>query len=368
MKFLDLEYRSAGGSDSILQIHARHAIEHSQYANTLADHEYRDPLSYRAWVLQEWLLATRTLHFTRQELVWDCRTSFDCECGGFDRLDAESTTASQNTLNVRGLRGEVSKCLERSTSGCMNTAAHLNLWLDVVEEYTTRQLTEPSDRMIAISGLASEIGASDPGLGNYTFGFYQYRLLEQLSWCRYAIDEPPERRTNHDTAPSWSWGSIHQLVSWNKCSWSNSEVSTEYSDSTTSVSLGTKSERLSSQNTDTHLFVTAPCFEGISPSKTCLAYGQGVVQPQGAVVGDVREAFFSIDIDLSEELQKGDLEILCVKILETHTDSDEGWHCGSLILMQSENNLNEWTRVGSDDDQIPVEWYNRAEIRNLVII
>ncbi|MCJ1384051.1 hypothetical protein MMC17_007167 [Xylographa soralifera] len=363
------ESQTARGSDSLVQLHARPVIEHSQYANTLADHEYRDPLSYRAWVLQEWLLATRTLHFTRQELVWDCRTSFCCECGGFNRLAAESASTSHSiALNVRGLRGEVSTCLDRDTSRSMTTAARLNLWFDVVEEYTTRRLTKPSDRMVAISGLASEIAASDSGLGNYTFGLFHYRFLEQLLWSRYAIDEPPERRTNHESAPSWSWGSIHQPVSWDERSWLNSGKFSENASALTSVSLGSEGNDLSRQSTNDVLFVTAPCVEGIIPRETCLAYGQGIVQLRGTTIEDIREAFFSIDIDLSEELRKGHLEVLGVKILETHPDGEQGHNCGSLILMRSANNLNQWTRIGSDADQIPVEWYSGVEIRTLVIL
>ena len=360
------EYPSAERNRSLVQLYARPAIEHSQYAHASADHEYRDPLSYRAWVLQEWLLATRTLHFTRQEIVWDCKTSFCCECGGFDRLAAD--TASSTALDVRGLRGKVVKCLERSASESMTTRERLNLWLDVVEEYTTRRLTKSSDRMIAISGLASEIGASDPGLGNYNFGFFYYRFIEQLLWSRFAIDEPPERRRSHESAPSWSWGSIHQPVSWDNRIWLDGGASGVHSNSTATVSIGTESKNSSRQSTNEVLLVTAPYVEGIVPSESCLDYGQGTVQLKGATDKDVREAFFSVDIDLSEELRNGDLEVACIKILETHADEDQNQNCGSLVLMRSANNLNHWTRIGSDTDQIPVEWYSEAETQVLTIL
>ncbi|MCJ1283090.1 hypothetical protein MMC26_002417 [Xylographa opegraphella] len=360
---------SAGLSKSTVQIYARTAIEHSQYANTLADHEFRDPLSYRAWVLQEWLLATRTLHFSSQELVWDCRTSFHCECGGFDRLtDETASTSHGNVPDMRGLRGEVSKCLNQSASASMTTAARLNLWLDVVEEYTMRQLTKTSDRMIAISGLADEIGASDPGLGAHSFGLFHYRLIEQLLWSRYATDGPPGQRNNPSSAPTWSWGSINQPVSWYERSWLNSEAPGGHYNAITSISLGSESKDLSRQSTNNLLSVTAPCIEASIPASTCLSYGQGIVQAKGTTAVDVQEAFFSIDIDLSEELRKGDLEVVCVKILETHADGDQDHSCGSLILMRSANNPNQWTRIGSDADQIPLEWYSGAENKTLVII
>lgn len=36
------------------------------------------PLLWRGWVLQEQLLSRRILHFTRRELVWECRTRTRC--------------------------------------------------------------------------------------------------------------------------------------------------------------------------------------------------------------------------------------------------------------------------------------------------
>lgn len=40
------------------------------------------PLLWRGWVLQEQLLSRRVLHFTRRELVWECRTHARCQCDG----------------------------------------------------------------------------------------------------------------------------------------------------------------------------------------------------------------------------------------------------------------------------------------------
>ena len=37
------------------------------------------PVNTRAWVVQERLLAPRTLHFGRDQLFWECRTFEACE-------------------------------------------------------------------------------------------------------------------------------------------------------------------------------------------------------------------------------------------------------------------------------------------------
>lgn len=41
----------------------------------------RSLLSSRGWALQERILATRMIHFTRWEAAWECGTEIRCECG-----------------------------------------------------------------------------------------------------------------------------------------------------------------------------------------------------------------------------------------------------------------------------------------------
>jgi hypothetical protein len=39
------------------------------------------PLLHRGWVLQERTLSPRTLFFSRQEVLWECRSEEACQCG-----------------------------------------------------------------------------------------------------------------------------------------------------------------------------------------------------------------------------------------------------------------------------------------------
>ena len=43
-----------------------------------------NPLSQRAWAFQEQLLARRMVHFTKEEMVWECRSRYRCECTQYD--------------------------------------------------------------------------------------------------------------------------------------------------------------------------------------------------------------------------------------------------------------------------------------------
>ncbi|MBE3046663.1 HET domain-containing protein [Candidatus Bathyarchaeota archaeon] len=62
------------------------------------------PLYTRAWCFQERLLATRVLHFTRGEMVFDCLTSISCECG---RLSGYTGDPLRRPRQVAKLGGPV---------------------------------------------------------------------------------------------------------------------------------------------------------------------------------------------------------------------------------------------------------------------
>lgn len=57
----------------------------------------RHPLLTRAWVFQERLLSTRVLHFGPYELFFECRTSIECECNGFEYEGSSETMPSVAT-------------------------------------------------------------------------------------------------------------------------------------------------------------------------------------------------------------------------------------------------------------------------------
>ena len=78
------------------------ANQHDHYKtsydfNDLGQHEdhtpaiERDALFRRAWCLQERCLATRVIHFSSTEMIWECFTYTRCECGGLDDITSSSS-------------------------------------------------------------------------------------------------------------------------------------------------------------------------------------------------------------------------------------------------------------------------------------
>jgi hypothetical protein len=80
-------------------------------------------------------------------------------------------------------------------------------WLEILRRYSSRNLTKPSDKLPALSGLAHEYQMRWGD--EYLAGLWREHLWKGLLWRRneqYTIPEPkcpPEYR-----APSWSWASM----------------------------------------------------------------------------------------------------------------------------------------------------------------
>ena len=65
------------------RIGIRERVRH--WNKTTANDPKQLPLLSRGWVLQEWLLSRRILHFCSTELIWECRESSICECEELDQ-------------------------------------------------------------------------------------------------------------------------------------------------------------------------------------------------------------------------------------------------------------------------------------------
>jgi hypothetical protein len=77
-------------------------------------------------------------------------------------------------------------------------------WSKIVEEYSKKNLTKESDRLIALYGIAQSIKQQYTH-DEYVAGMWKKHLLNQLLWMTYTKlkkDRPKYR------APSWSWASV----------------------------------------------------------------------------------------------------------------------------------------------------------------
>ena len=147
------------------------------------------PLSSRAWAFQERYLSRRTLHFTREQVFWECCHQLSCETYP-DRLPP-------------GLYGNNLKSLSKTPS----TTAR-KIWAKLVSQYSNCQLTYARDKLVAISGVAHSIEA--PELGQYLAGLWRTDLEEQLCWRVHSANAAQNYLEPKSVyrAPSWSWASV----------------------------------------------------------------------------------------------------------------------------------------------------------------
>ena len=86
-------------------------------------------------------------------------------------------------------------------------------WCGLVEEYTARHLTFATDKLPALSGLASYVQAALHG-DQYLAGLWRSHLPHALAWFCSGKDgrgrRPAAARNN---APSWAWASVTGKVS-----------------------------------------------------------------------------------------------------------------------------------------------------------
>ena len=147
------------------------------------------PLSERAWVLQERCLAKRTLHFSRNEILWECQHMLCSEVFP-NGLPADIT--------LQGSEKE-SKRFDKRTYH-----SRTGNWQDLVQLYSRGRHTYASDKLLAIAGLARTYGARNRlREQDYLAGLWKSQLPQGLLWRIQDGRAPPRYR-----APSWSWASL----------------------------------------------------------------------------------------------------------------------------------------------------------------
>lgn len=165
-------------------------------------------LETRGWTVQEGILPNRILHFTGKEMAWECNRRTFCECG---HMVTEISGPFLKTLFRKG--DNKSSAKDTLKDG----------WIRIIADYVKRQLTEETDKLVAISGLAKSISESAAELLQseksprpeplYLAGIWREGLPDQLLWNTFDdLDDFRHTRPSEYRAPTWSWASINGRV------------------------------------------------------------------------------------------------------------------------------------------------------------
>jgi hypothetical protein len=117
----------------------------------------------------------------------------------------ESTNDPNGSLAGAGTIKTVNKLLRNSaprTNRTFNTITPYKLWYIMVAEYTNRKLTFATDKLPALSGLASAVAEHDQG--KYLAGIWWEDLAFGICWKKVSLLS----KYDEYIAPSWSWASV----------------------------------------------------------------------------------------------------------------------------------------------------------------
>lgn len=150
-----------------------------------------EPIHSRGWTFQEHLLSRRTLVFGTFGIRWICRNVRHVD--GFQG----------NSAWIEMLENRFSKLGSSDfPTGTDNSDHQPAEWRGVVRDFSQRHLTDPKDRLPAISAVAT-VHSATRRRGRYVAGLWTTDLPGTLLW--EIFPESPSVRCQGPTFPTWSW-------------------------------------------------------------------------------------------------------------------------------------------------------------------
>ncbi|KAK3680180.1 hypothetical protein LTR78_000557 [Recurvomyces mirabilis] len=165
------------------------------------------PLNQRAWVLRERFLSRRTLHFSKDQLLWACR-------------GMTATETFRKGLQLDGVTKRIGLfqyprywAPEWQEKSCVNRCSICCSWYgDLVSPFTSASITYADDRPLAFEGIGKMVSESIKD--TYVAGMLLGHLRKQLLWAAIQL---PDSQAGLPTAaqkqsgrefPSFSWLSL----------------------------------------------------------------------------------------------------------------------------------------------------------------
>lgn len=170
-----------------------------------------DPLASRGWTFQEHLLSSRILNYGSKGVTWHCEEDPVLPVLPYNvhyTLEGNNSGLAWTTFKQRTAVSRHHD--DRDDRKVVEYSPSHGFWLYMVGLFSKRTLTMASDRLLAVSGIASEISKTVPP-DDYLAGLWKNDLIHALGWRREATGALLPNGTaplkNLDL-PTWSWASI----------------------------------------------------------------------------------------------------------------------------------------------------------------
>jgi hypothetical protein len=140
--------------------------------------------------MQERCLSRRTLHFARDMLYWEC--------------------AEDNCSEIHPRTWPEQNHFYAFQSPYPKYRLEITDWPILVRRYSNAKLTNLTDKLVAIAGIAKAVRHEDAG--EYIAGMWRRNLELQLCWKTILLERPESVENVPYIAPTWSWASVNDGV------------------------------------------------------------------------------------------------------------------------------------------------------------
>lgn len=157
------------------------------------------PITGRGWTFQERILSPRILHFTTEQVFWECREEYLAQDDTLTWLTKEESSSSSQTLSgLVKYNRQVPPSLIR------------DWYLNIAKQSSRRTLTYAKDKLPAISGIATAYHGALRC--SYIAGTWTYKLGYGLCWLQYYSHSAKPFQAHRRN--SFSWVSADGPLSW----------------------------------------------------------------------------------------------------------------------------------------------------------
>jgi hypothetical protein len=171
-------------------------------------------LNTRGWTLQERALAQRTIHFSKNQVYFECSKGVQCE--SLIRYTNESASLLGDS--------DFPSAVETRYKG-----GRVMLVQSLYNQYSKRAFWDAQDRPIGISGLERRLALAFNTRGGY--GVFQSFLERNLLWKK-GDETQPLKRIQFPlgrNVPTWSWMAYDGVISYVDVDFGKVEWTNEYS-------------------------------------------------------------------------------------------------------------------------------------------
>jgi hypothetical protein len=195
------------GEPSTLYFWYRALDDQDTGSDAFRDQVDQGHLATRAWVCQERIASPRTLHYGETQLFWQCNHTMATEDNLGTKFPSLEDARPWRSLFLPGDSKQRNNAPYDHDGEDLTIEEFHRLWYSFIipKHYSRRQLTEQSDKLVAIAGLANRLKSYRKSM-RYLAGLWSGLELEGLLWSAQGPGRPFDGKIGY-VAPTWSWAS-----------------------------------------------------------------------------------------------------------------------------------------------------------------